>query len=145
MPIICLMVRENHKMVREMSGKSQGILWGLMAGHPAQFWSKSTTFFSRMTLKFNGWPSKTIGHLFYETSSFVHHFVAIARVVFILPNPGCKQCISSRDPHRKMPNCVVSIAFFASWHKEESNVGVRQLYVSKWLFEMPPKVNKCHV
>ena len=36
MPIICLMVRENHKMVREMSGKSQGILWGLMAGHPAK-------------------------------------------------------------------------------------------------------------
>ena len=35
MPIICLMVRENHKMVRKMSGKSQGILWGLMAGHPA--------------------------------------------------------------------------------------------------------------
>ena len=34
MPIICLMVRENHKMVREISGKSQGILWGLMAGHP---------------------------------------------------------------------------------------------------------------
>ena len=34
MPMICLMVRENHKMVREMSGKSQGILWGLMAGHP---------------------------------------------------------------------------------------------------------------
>ena len=30
-----------------------------------------------MTLKFNGWPSKTIGHLFYATSSFVHHFVAI--------------------------------------------------------------------
>ena len=30
------MVRENHKMVREMSGKSQGILWGLMAGHPVQ-------------------------------------------------------------------------------------------------------------
>ena len=34
MPIKCLMVSENHKMVREMSGKSQGILWGLMAGHP---------------------------------------------------------------------------------------------------------------
>ena len=34
MLVICLMVRENHKMVREMSGKSQGILWGLMAGHP---------------------------------------------------------------------------------------------------------------
>ena len=30
-----------------------------------------------MTLKFDGWPWKTIGHLFYATSSFVHHFKAI--------------------------------------------------------------------
>ena len=30
-----------------------------------------------MTLKFDGWPSKTIGHLFYATSSFVQDFVAI--------------------------------------------------------------------
>ena len=30
-----------------------------------------------MTLKCDGWPSKIIGHLFYATSSFVHHFVAI--------------------------------------------------------------------
>ena len=30
-----------------------------------------------MTLKFDGWPWKTIGHLFYSTSSFVHHFAAI--------------------------------------------------------------------
>ena len=30
-----------------------------------------------MTLQFDGWPWKTIGHLFYATSSFVHHFVAI--------------------------------------------------------------------
>ena len=43
----------------------------------AQFWSKSTIFFSCVTLKFNGWPSKTIGHLFYATSSSVQHFVAI--------------------------------------------------------------------
>ena len=43
----------------------------------AQSRSKSTIFFSRVTLKFDGWPSKTIGHLFYATSSLVHHFVAI--------------------------------------------------------------------
>ena len=43
----------------------------------AQFGSKSTIFFSRVTLKFDGWPSKTIGQLSYATSSFVHHFVAI--------------------------------------------------------------------
>ena len=41
-----------------------------------QFGSKSTIFFSCVTLKFDGWPSKTIGHLFYATSSVVHHFVA---------------------------------------------------------------------
>ena len=32
---------------------------------------------SRVTLKFDRWPWKTIGHLFYATSSFVRHFVAI--------------------------------------------------------------------
>ena len=40
-------------------------------------WVKINTFFSRVTLKFDGWPSKTIGHLFYATSSLLHHFVAI--------------------------------------------------------------------
>ena len=34
-------------------------------------------FLSRATLKFDEWPWKTIGHIFYATSSFVHHFVAI--------------------------------------------------------------------
>ena len=32
---------------------------------------------SHVTLKFDGWPWKTIGHLFYATSSFVQHFVVI--------------------------------------------------------------------
>ena len=40
-------------------------------------WVKIDYFFSRVTLKFDGWPSKTIGHLFNATSSLVHHFVAI--------------------------------------------------------------------
>ena len=43
----------------------------------AQFGSKSMNFFSRVTSKFDVWPSKTIGHLFYATLSFVHHFIAI--------------------------------------------------------------------
>ena len=30
-----------------------------------------------MTLKFDGWPWKTIGHLFYTTSTIVHHFKAM--------------------------------------------------------------------
>ena len=41
-----------------------------------QFGSKSTIFFSRVTLKFDGWSWKTIGHIFYATYNFVHHFKA---------------------------------------------------------------------
>ena len=40
-------------------------------------WVKIDVFLSRVTFKFDRWPWKTIGHLFYATSSFVHHFVAI--------------------------------------------------------------------
>ena len=45
-----------------------------------QFGSKSKIFFSRMTLKIDRWPWKTIGHLLYATSSFVHHFKAMGEI-----------------------------------------------------------------
>ena len=54
--------------------------WWIQTGVTVQkrvIWVDIDAFFSRVTLKFDGWPSKTIGHLFYPTSSFVHHFVAI--------------------------------------------------------------------
>ena len=41
------------------------------------YWGQNWRFFSCVTLKFDVWPSKTIGHLFYATSTFVYHFVAI--------------------------------------------------------------------
>ena len=34
-------------------------------------------FLSRVTLKFDRWPWKTIGHLSYAASSFVYYFIAI--------------------------------------------------------------------
>ena len=40
-------------------------------------WVKFDDFESRVTLKFDGWPWKTIEHLFYATSSFVQHFIPI--------------------------------------------------------------------
>ena len=40
-------------------------------------WVKFEDFKSRVTLKFDVWPWKTIGHLYYATSSSMHHFVAI--------------------------------------------------------------------
>ena len=33
-----------------------------------------------VTLKFDGWHWKTIGHLFYTTSNFVHHFKSISEL-----------------------------------------------------------------
>ena len=35
-------------------------------------------FFACMTLKLDGWILKTIGHLLYGMSSFVHYFRAIS-------------------------------------------------------------------
>ena len=40
-------------------------------------WVNINAFLSHVTLKFDGWPSKIIGHLFNATSSFVQHFIAI--------------------------------------------------------------------
>ena len=54
--------------------------WWIQTGvtvRKRQIWVKIDDFLSRVTLKFDGWPPKTIGHLFYATSSFVQHFVAM--------------------------------------------------------------------
>ena len=40
-------------------------------------WVKIGDVLYRVTLKFDGWPWKTIGHLSYAVSSFVQHFIAI--------------------------------------------------------------------
>ena len=40
-------------------------------------WNQIVNFSARVTVKFDGWPCKTIGHLFYATSSFVHLYVPI--------------------------------------------------------------------
>ena len=41
-------------------------------------WVKIGNFLSRVTLKFDGWPRKTIGHLSFVVSSFVQYFIAIS-------------------------------------------------------------------
>ena len=38
-------------------------------------WVKIDDYFSCVALQYDVWPWKTIGHLLYATSSFVHHFV----------------------------------------------------------------------
>ena len=64
----------------------------------AQFGSKLGDLLSRVTLKFDGWPWKTIGHLYYVASSMIYdcstrpslwylNFIAIPS--FVCPNLTC--------------------------------------------------------
>ena len=46
--------------------------------------SNSTIFFSCVTLRFDSWLWKTIGHFFHATSRFVHYLVAIVELKFEL-------------------------------------------------------------
>ena len=57
-------------------------------------WVKIGNFLSCVTLKFDGWPCKTIGHLFYATSSFVYHSIPIGEFKFELQS-GNAQCGSN--------------------------------------------------
>ena len=41
-------------------------------------WIKIINFSARVTVKFDGWPRKTIGHIFFTILSFVHHFKAMS-------------------------------------------------------------------
>ena len=56
------------------------IHWWIQTGFTVQkrsIWVEIGHMLSRVTLKFDGWSWKTVGHLFYAASSFVQHFVAI--------------------------------------------------------------------
>ena len=61
-------------------GKSEGFDSCDRPSNLAQISSKSSIFLSLVTLKFDGWPWKTIGYLFYTTSSFVYHFKSIGEL-----------------------------------------------------------------
>ena len=43
-------------------------------------WVKICDVLYRVTLKFDGWPWETIGHLSFAVSSFVQHFIAIGEL-----------------------------------------------------------------
>ena len=55
-----------------------------------QIWVEISDFLSCVTLKFDGWPWNTIGHLFYATSSFMHHFIAIREFKMELQSGNAK-------------------------------------------------------
>ena len=60
----------------------QGKSEGLIAATSLVFsnWIQIVYFSAHLTVKFDGWPYKTIGHFFYTTSSFVYHLKCISEV-----------------------------------------------------------------
>ena len=65
------------KSENQEQGKSEGFEscdWPIVRKHP--IWVKIGDVLYRVTLKFDGWPWKTIGHLSFAVSSFVQHFIA---------------------------------------------------------------------
>ena len=61
--IVYLTVYSDADQRKHQSSASQAFVLGIHRGS--------------VILKFNGWPRKIIGHLFYTTSSLVHHFKPI--------------------------------------------------------------------
>ena len=69
---------QDKTMSHTQQGKSEGFEscdWPIVQKHP--IWVKIGDVLYRVTLKFDGWPWKTIGHLSFAVSSFVQHFIAI--------------------------------------------------------------------
>ena len=74
-----------------------------------------------MTLKFDGWPRKIIGCLFYTTSSFVHHFKSIGEFKLELQS-GNAQFGSNLSTFL---SCVTFK--FDGWPKKKKKNGARLL------------------
>ena len=79
---------------------------------------------SRVTLKFDGWPCKPTGHLFYTTSSFVHHFKSIGAVKLELQSGNAQlSSVTLRFggwPWKTIGHIsYVASCFFASFHSHQ--------------------------
>ena len=79
-------------------------------------------FLSCVTLKFDGWPWKIIGHLFYTTLSFVQHFKAIG--IFKLE-------LQSGNPQFGSKLAIFCPGWLQNWHMTLKNNRAPLLYYIK--------------
>ena len=84
---------------------------------------KIGNFFSRVNLKFDGWPWKTIGRLFYAIFSFAHHFKAIGEFKIELQSGNAQ--FGSKSAIFFLP-CDLKI-----WWRTLKNIRVPFLYYIK--------------
>ena len=85
----------NHRMQFNPLNSKQGTCEGfesfdrpIVRKHP--IWVKIGDVLPLVTLKFDGLPWKTIGNLYYATSSSMHHFVAIGEFKLKLQSGNAK-------------------------------------------------------
>ena len=78
-------------------------------------WVKIGNFLSCVTLRFDGWHWKRIGHLFYVASSFVHHFTAIR---------GFKLESQSGNAPTGCPAVREKSGKFQTWQKSGKSQGI---------------------
>ena len=71
--------------------------WFIIRKH--SIWVKVSDLLSRVTLKFDGWPWKTTGRLFYTASSFLHHFKAIGEFKLELKSRNAQFAIRVKIGH----------------------------------------------
>ena len=74
----CVSGPECKRKMKWKQGKSEGFEscdWPKVRKRP--IWVKIGDVLYRVTLKFDGWPWKKIGHLSFAVSSFMQHFIAI--------------------------------------------------------------------
>ena len=72
-------------------------------------------------LKFDGWPRKIIGHIFYTTSSFVHHFKSISELKLVLQSGNTQFELKS--------------IFLAAWPWNLTDALEKQQGSSSWLLQ----------
>ena len=75
-----------------------------------------------MTLKFDGWPWKIIGHLFYTTLSFVQHFKA---------NGIFKMELQSGNAQFRLNLVIFCLRWFENWRMTLKNNRAPLLYYVK--------------
>ena len=81
----------SHTAHTKEQGKSEGFeSCDRLVVRTRPIWVKIGDVLCRVTLKFDGWPWKTIGHLPFAFSSFVQHFIAIGEFKLELQSGNAK-------------------------------------------------------
>ena len=87
---------------------------------------KDSNVLSCVTLKFNRWPWKSIRHIFYATSFFVHHFIAINQFKLELQSKNA-QCWS------KLALFLSPVALKFDWWPWKKNKSTSGMCNTPWL------------